>query len=127
MNMKNLTNIPPWEWPSNADKLILDALRNNQADASERFFAVELAGGSTVICDELAEMLLAILADSREPDDLRGRAAISLGPALEYADIEDFEDPEDVPITEPMFHRIINLQTLPPAVCFYFLENYIRP
>jgi len=106
MDMKNLNNIPPWEWPASAGRQILDTLRINRADASERFLAVELAGDFTVICDELADVLLAIIADSREPDELRGRAAISLGPALETADIEEFEDPEDVPITEAMFYRI---------------------
>jgi hypothetical protein len=39
-------------------------------------------------------------------EQLRSRAAISLGPVLEQADTDGFEDPEDVPITEPMFRTI---------------------
>jgi len=106
MNIMNLNDIPPWEWPPNADKMFLDILQDDRADGSERLLAAELAGDSTVICDELADALLSILGNDREPNDLRGQAAIALGPALEYAFIEDFEDPEEVPITEPMYHRI---------------------
>jgi hypothetical protein len=50
--------------------------------------------------------LLSILSNPRESDSLRGRAAVSLGPALESADIDGFEDPDDVPINEPMFDKI---------------------
>jgi hypothetical protein len=59
-----------------------------------------------VINDELADALLLILQSHGESEALRGSAAISLGPALEYADTEEFDDPEDVPITEDMFRRI---------------------
>lgn len=106
MNIMALTDIPPWEWPPNADKMILDILHDDSADGSERLLAVELAGDSTVICDELADALLSILGNEREPDDLRGQAAIALGPALEYAFIDDFDEPDEVPITESMFDRI---------------------
>ncbi|MCX5910351.1 MAG: hypothetical protein NTV04_00340, partial [Deltaproteobacteria bacterium] len=58
------------------------------------------------INDDLADALLSILCNPREPDGIRGQAAISLGPALEYADMDGFEDPDDVPITEPMFRKI---------------------
>ena len=106
MNIKSLVDIPPWQWPKNAGKIILDVLRNDQADATARLLAAELGGDSLVINDDLAEALLSILFNPREPDPLRGRAAISLGPALEYADIDGFEEPDDVPITEPMFRKI---------------------
>lgn len=106
MNLMALNKIPPWEWPSNADQMILDILQDDRADGSERLLAVELAGDSTVICDELADALLSTPGNERQPDDLRGRAAIALGPALEYAFIDGFEDPDEVPITEQMFHRI---------------------
>jgi len=106
MNIKTLKDIPPWKWPKNAGNIILDVLINDQADASDRLLAAELGGDSVVINDDLAEALLSILCNPREPDPLRGRAAISLGPALEYADIDGFEDPDDLPITEPMFLKI---------------------
>ena len=106
MNIMALKDIPPWEWPPNADKMFLEVLQNDRADGAERLLAVELAGDFTVICDELADALLSILGNDGEPDDLRSQAAISFGPALEYAFIEEFEDPDEVPITEPMFHRI---------------------
>ena len=37
---------------------------------------------------------------------MRAIAAISFGPALEQADIEEFDDPDDVPISESVFHKI---------------------
>jgi hypothetical protein len=99
--------MPPWEWPKSAGKQFLGILRNQKASASDRLLAAELAGDYTVINEELAQALLAILANAREPEDLRGQAVISLGPALEEADIDGFEDPDDVPpITERTFHKI---------------------
>ncbi len=106
MSIITLKDIPPWEWPLNADKLILDILHDDSADGSERLLAVEMAGDSTVICNELADALLSIIGNESEPDDLRGQAAIALGPVLEYAFIDDFDEPDEVPITEKMFHRI---------------------
>jgi len=50
--------------------------------------------------------LLSILCSNDESEELRGRAAISLGPALEYAYMDEFEDPDDVPISEKTFLRI---------------------
>jgi hypothetical protein len=77
-----------------------------QADESERLLAAELADDSTVINDELADELLVIVSDDKESDGLRARAVISLGPALEYAFIDGFEDPDDVPISENKFQEI---------------------
>ena len=106
MNIFTLKDIPPWEWPSNAAKMILDSLHDDKGDGSERILALELAGDYTVICDELADELLSILANERETDDLRSRAAIAFGPALESAFIDEFEEPDEVPISEQIFHRI---------------------
>ena len=106
MSIKTLKDTPPWQWPKNAAKIILGVLRNDQADAGDRLLAAELGGDSVVINDDLAEALLSIVCNPREPGPLRGQAAISLGPALEYADIDGFEEPDDVPITEPMFRKI---------------------
>ena len=56
-----------------------------------------------------------------------------MGPALEYAFIEDFEDPAEVPITEPMFHKIqetlckLHLdETVPKLVRRRILEASVR-
>jgi hypothetical protein len=106
MNIKTLKDIPPWQWPTDTGQVLLEVLQGDKAHASERLLAVEMAGDFTVINDELADALLSILSNPRESDSLRGRAAVSLGPALESADIDGFEDPDDVPITEPMFDKI---------------------
>jgi hypothetical protein len=106
MDLETLNAIPTWEWPSDADRIILDVLRNDRADASDRLLAVELAGASGDVHDELAEALLSILQNVNETEALRGRAAISLGPALEYAYMDGFDDPDEVPITETMFRNI---------------------
>lgn len=106
MELKTLEAIPPWEWPQDADRIILDVLRNDQAEPSDRLLAAELAGDSGDVNDELAEALLSILQNVNEPEALRSLAVISLGPALEYAYMDGFDDPDEVPITEPMFRNI---------------------
>jgi hypothetical protein len=106
MDVKVLRDMPPWEWPEGADKIFLDILRNSGAAAGDRLLATELAGDFTVINDELADALLAILRNGHESEPLRGTAAISLGPVLEHGDMHGFEDADEVPIAEHTFHRI---------------------
>jgi uncharacterized protein (UPF0147 family) len=52
---------------------------------------------------------MAILHNSEESDQLRAKAAISLGPVLEQADLNEFDDPGDTPVTERTFQTIQNL------------------
>ena len=106
MDLKTLKDTPPWDWPEEAGDVFLGVLRDHQADGSDRLLAAELAGDSVVINDELVDALLSILCSGDESEELRGRAAISLGPALEYAYMDEFEDPDDVPISEKTFLRI---------------------
>jgi len=105
MILETLKDTPPWEWPEGADKMFLEILHDKKADESERLLAAELAGDFTVINDEIADALLAIACKADEPEDLRSRAVISLGPALESADMDEFEDPDFVPITERTFSK----------------------
>ena len=112
MDLKTLYDTPPWEWPEGTDKMLLGILRDDRTDQSNCLLAAEMAGDSTVVNDELVDALLSILGNGDASDGLRGRAAISLGPALEYADIEGFEDlggfadPAAVPISGPTFRKI---------------------
>jgi hypothetical protein len=106
MDVKTLKDTPPWDWPEGAGRMFLDLLRDDQAPESDRFLAAELAGDFTVINDELVDALLAILRSGAQSETLRGKAAISLGPVLEHADTQGFEDPDEVPITERTFHTI---------------------
>ena len=106
MDLKLLLDTPPWDWPPDAWRVLLKILIDRRAKASDRLMAADLAGDFAVINDDLAEALLAIVGNAGEPEELRARAAISFGPALEQADIDEFEDPDSVPITEGMFHRI---------------------
>jgi hypothetical protein len=106
MNLKTLRDTPPWEWPTNAGKTFLGILRDRQADASDRLLAADLAGDFIVIDDALADALLSILGNAAEPEELRAQAAISLGPAIEQAYIDEFDDPDAVPISEKTFRKI---------------------
>jgi hypothetical protein len=106
MNLKALTELPPWDWPEGTSEALLGVLRDREATESERLLATELAGDFTVINDELVDALLSILRSGDESEEVRGRAAISLGPVLEHADMEEFEDPEAVPIAERTFREI---------------------
>ncbi len=113
MNLKMLKEIPPWDWPEEAGKIILEVLTDDRAEPSDRALAVGMAGDLVVINDEIAAALLAIIQDGSWPEELRGDAAIALGPVLEQADIDGFDDlddfpmvPNDIPISEGVFHEI---------------------
>ncbi len=106
MKLQVLKNMPPWDWPRDSGDRFYSILRNRSAPEPDRLLAAELAGDFTVINDRLAETLLEILRLSNESDKLRARAVISLGPALDAASLDDFDDPETVPISEQMFHTI---------------------
>lgn len=106
MNVEDLRNIPPWEWPEDAGPIFLDILRDGQAAESDRLVAAELTGDFTVINDELVGALLAIVRSSDESETLRAKAVISLGPVLEHAGVHGFEDVDAVPIAEHTFHGI---------------------
>lgn len=106
MNLKTLKDTPPWGWPEGTGKALLGILRDDRPSESDLLLATELAGDFTVINDELADALLSILRSGDRPEEVRGGAAISLGPVLEHVDMEGFEDPDELPITERTFHRI---------------------
>jgi hypothetical protein len=106
MDLKTLLDTPPWNWPPGAGQTFQKALLDKRADKSDRLIAAELAGDLVVMNDDLAGTLLAIVGSAGEPEQLRAKAAISLGPVLEQADLDGFEDPDDVPITERTFRNI---------------------
>jgi uncharacterized protein (UPF0147 family) len=106
MDLKTLKDTPPWDWPEGTAEKLVSILRNERAAEPNRLLATEMAGNFTVVNDELVEALLAILRNSEESQEMRARAAISLGPILAYGDTEGFEDPDDVPISERHFQQI---------------------
>jgi hypothetical protein len=106
MDLKTLLDTPPWDWPADAGSIFRKILIDPRAKASDRLAAAELAGDFTVINDDLADVLLAIVRNAGEPEQLRARAAISFGPALEHGDLGGFEEPDEMPITEGMARRI---------------------
>ena len=133
MKLTVLEGIAPWDWPEDARETILRALKDDRGDAPERLLAAELAGNFVAINDELAHALLEILHRSGEPDELRGRAAISLGPLLEEVDIDGFDDLDDLAICEDTFkqiqesfHRLYADSDVPKHVRRRILEASIR-
>ena len=133
MNLKTLKDTPPWEWPRDAGKRFQKVLIDPHAKDSERLLAADLAGDVIAMNDGLAECLLSIIRNSGEPDGLRARAATSLGPVLELAFIDEFEEPDAVPITERTFRNIqISLQqvyadeSIPKIVRRRILEASVR-
>ena len=110
MNLTILKDTPPWEWPEGTAETLLAILRDDRDSEldseSDLLLATELAGEFTVINDELVDALLSILRRDDKPEEARARAALALGPVLEQADTDGFEDADAVPIAEPTFHRI---------------------
>jgi len=95
-----------------ASTLFLATLQDPAAKKADRLLAAEMAGDFVVINDDLAAALLKIVENSEESEELRSRAVISFGVALEYiyTDLDEFtEDDEynDFAVTEQMYQRII--------------------
>ncbi len=102
-----LEEVGAWEWPRGLEKKLLPILRDrNSVDPEQRLAAVQMAGDFTQINDTLADALIGIVENPAESEDVRANAAIAFGPALEQGDIEEFIDPDEVPISEEMFERI---------------------
>jgi hypothetical protein len=106
MDLKILEKTPPWDWPQDADKMILKVLADERATDSDRVLAAKLAGEYVVINDDLVDALLSVLRSNGDSEQLRGKAAISLGPVLEHADVDMFDDPDDVLISKDTFRKI---------------------
>ena len=109
MDLKTLLETPPWEWPKNAAKEFHRILTDHHATESDRLVAAGLAGDLTVMNDDLADALMQILSSPDESEPLRAASAISLGPVLEQADMGDFDELDDVPISEQTFQQIKSL------------------
>jgi hypothetical protein len=133
MNIQTLLDTPPWEWPRNAGKILREKLADRRAEAGERLAAAEMAGELVVMNDDLADLLLSIAGDSSEQARLRAKAAISLGPALEEADTDQFDGPDESSISPATFqkineslHQLYLDQTLPKEVRRRILEASVR-
>jgi hypothetical protein len=106
MKLKALLDTPPWDWPSDARTIFQETLNDRRAAASDRLIAADLAGNLVVINDDLADALMSIVRAADEPEKLRAKAAISLGPVLEQAYTDEFDDLGATPITEATFQDI---------------------
>ena len=108
MDLRILFETPPWDWPRDTGETLKKILKNRTGPPeADRVIAANLAGNIVVMNDEMAELLLSIVQCADDPAPLRAQAAISLGPALDLADAEGFEDHfSDPPITKATFDRI---------------------
>ncbi len=107
MDLTSLKDTPPWEWPANAGETLRKVLRDSRSATSDRIIAADLAGSTTVMDDRMADLLLSIVQNADQPEQLRAKAAISLGPALEEADTGEFDDGiGEPPVTRMEFQRI---------------------
>jgi hypothetical protein len=106
MDVKKLAQIPSWEWPKEARAILLEVLRRADAPTSDRALAANLAGDLVAMNDEVAGVLLSILENAGEADEVRGSAAIALGPVLEDGDTQGFDELEVVSIAEETYRRV---------------------
>jgi HEAT repeat protein len=106
MSLRMWKDTPPWEWPARTGQRLIDTLRDDGAAESDILLAAELSGDLTVVNDELVDALLSVLRRGDRSETVRSRAAISLGPILEHADTQDFEDADDRPIAECTFRGL---------------------
>jgi hypothetical protein len=133
MQLKALLDTPPWDWPSDTGKTFLEILTDRRAKASDRLIAADLAGDLVVMNEDLADALMAVISSGDEPERLRAKAAISLGPVLELGNTQGFEDLDDVPISQTAFHKIQDMlhklyldDNIPKTVRRRILEASVR-
>jgi hypothetical protein len=106
-----LTEIPPWEWPDSAAEDIMAILEDRTAPAKQRAEAATFGGEILVMDDDMAELLIGIVANAEEPEEVRADAAIALGPVLEQTDTEEafVDDDYDEPtIDQDTFEDLKN-------------------
>lgn len=98
-----------WEWPNNTGSIIQTVLEDPAADPAIRLLAVGMAGDSVIMNNEIGRIVIALVCNNDEPEDLRAKAAIAFGVAFEYADLMEFDDPDDLILSEDVFHEIAAL------------------
>jgi hypothetical protein len=132
LTLQQLAGLEPWQWPDGTPRMLLSTLSDLGASEADLLVASVLAGDTAVIDDALAERLLALCADSDRGEELRCRAAISLGPVLEECDTFDFDDGHAA-ITESTFRRVLHelhalhqAAEVPEAVRRCVLEAAVR-
>lgn len=107
LDVQIISETPPWEWPDGTGEVLMSTIRDRKRAAADRVLATELAGNVVVMEDQVADLLLSVLQDGGEPAELRGAAAISLGPTLEQTDLDGFDDDFGEPlVSQMMFRRI---------------------
>jgi HEAT repeat protein len=134
MDLLTLQVNEPWQWPPGTSDFLHEFLTDRSNDDSALIEAAGFAGEIVAINDQLCDDLLAIVTDASRSDELRGMAAISLGPVLEQCDMSEWDDPyDDPPITEETFdkvkdalHRLYEDSTLPKQVRRRILEASVR-
>jgi len=85
MNLADLQNTPAWDWPETARQTILKSLTNRSAPLDERLLAAELAYDVSPDHDDVVAGLTDVVGEAGAPEELRARAALAIGPALETA------------------------------------------
>ena len=106
MDLTTLYDMAPWEWPEDANQLIYGVLTDCGATPDDRIMAAELAGEQVVMDDRMARALMSIVENKQEQEELRQMATVSLGPALDFAFTMEFDDPDEIIITEKAFHEL---------------------
>ena len=133
MDLETLARLEPWNWPEEAGQLLLDALRDDGLAPAGRMIAVELAGNVVVVNDELVAELISVVADAEASHELRARAVIALGPALESSDTDGFDEDYGGPISERCFletnetlRELFRVPEIPKEVRRRILEASVR-
>lgn len=106
MDLEQLYDLPSWEWPEGTAERLLALVQDTKASAADREMAAELLSDISVMNDAVASVLLNVASDHDEDPGVRSMAAVALGSALEYADVEGFDDSEEDPLSERVFQKI---------------------
>lgn len=128
MDLDALEALPTWEWPAGADAIVAEVLRGSDREA--RLRAARLAGH--LYHDEGTVALLTDIAAAEPDPEVRARAAVALGPALEDCDTS-LGLPYGTEVSEATFERACQVlervardPALPKVVRRRALEGAVR-
>lgn len=102
LTLGHLLGMPSWEWPEDATELVLHGLRS--PDPEEVLAATSAA--VHVMDDTVAMACLDLIEQVDGSPEIRARAALALGPALEDGDVMGFEEAADAMLSQVVWSQV---------------------
>jgi hypothetical protein len=92
-----------WDWPEWASDTIIEGLRTD--DKAQQLSAAKLAAEG--MNESIGRIVIDLIRSTDADEEVRARAAIALGPALEECELDGFDDSDldDPVLSQPLFEE----------------------